>query len=46
MTLRATLEDGRTVTADGDVPQPARNAALTAESLAQRLGKWGHALIM
>lgn len=41
VTLRATLEDGRTVTADGDVPQPARNAALTAESLAQRLGKWG-----
>ena len=41
VTLCATLEDGRTVTADGDVPQPARNAALTAESLAQRLGKWG-----
>ncbi len=40
VTLRATL-DGRTVTANGDVPQPARNAALTAESLAQRLGKWG-----
>lgn len=40
VTLRAAL-DGRTVTASGDVPQPARNAALTAESLAQRLSKWG-----
>ncbi len=42
VTLRATLEDGRTVTADGDVPQPARNAALnSAESLAQRLEMGG-----